>query len=511
MISKKVACKPENDDYKRLAKYIADASHKGEKCLYSWCAGTSFSDDVDAYGFGIQEVEDTQKMNKRTGKEKTYHLVVSFRMEDEEKLTLEDFKVIEEDFAKTLGLSEHQRHCGVHTNTNNLHLHIAYNLIHPTSYRRYEPFGDYYKRDKLCRKLEKKYNLSIDNGRDSTTNTLKVSAQSATKESLTGEESFERYLMDRHDKLMELIDKSKTWEDVHHAFALYGLEIKQRANGLAIKNHKGKQSIKASSFDKEISFNKMTERFGAYTPIKGNYKAKDWYKKKPLQTDFSNELWKEFVKESRMVEIENIKEKWYREKVRITGLAISRKNRFDLLKRAKLRESMEINQIRQAIPLENSNWIEFLKNKALNGNENALKILQKKQSSTIIENLKNNLPNEAINAEHYEKKLLNLKQNLEQTQIKENILSTDKSHKSKKILTAIALMQIATNEKFNYHLTRNGSIVFTFENGEKIIDEGKYVHHNDKGAEIVKSYKELKFHNKTKEKYLTNDKPTLSR
>jgi len=29
MISKHVSCKPENDDYGRLARYIADAGHEG--------------------------------------------------------------------------------------------------------------------------------------------------------------------------------------------------------------------------------------------------------------------------------------------------------------------------------------------------------------------------------------------------------------------------------------------------------------------------------------------------
>ena len=31
--------KPENDHYRRLARYIADADHAGEKALVSWCAG----------------------------------------------------------------------------------------------------------------------------------------------------------------------------------------------------------------------------------------------------------------------------------------------------------------------------------------------------------------------------------------------------------------------------------------------------------------------------------------
>ena len=124
----------------------------------SWCAGCWAGDDYD---LAVQEVADTQALNRRTGKEKTYHLIISFHPEDEGKLTPDVFKQIEERFADALGLSEHQRHCGVHVNTENIHMHVAYNLIHPEKLTRVEPWRDYIKRDKLCRELEKEYGLTF--------------------------------------------------------------------------------------------------------------------------------------------------------------------------------------------------------------------------------------------------------------------------------------------------------------------------------------------------------------
>ena len=106
MIGKHVSCKPENDSYGRLARYIADAGHDGEKCLVSWSTGCWSGDDYD---LGILEAEAVQDLNTRSSKEKTYHLLVSFRPEDEAKLTLEAFKSIEERLAQALGFSEHQR------------------------------------------------------------------------------------------------------------------------------------------------------------------------------------------------------------------------------------------------------------------------------------------------------------------------------------------------------------------------------------------------------------------
>lgn len=100
----------------------APVKGKPEKCLFCWSAGCWAGDDYD---LAIQEVLDTQALNTRTGKEKTYHLVVSFRPEDESCLTEETLKEMERRFAEVLGLSEHQRHCGVHVNTDNLHMHVA--------------------------------------------------------------------------------------------------------------------------------------------------------------------------------------------------------------------------------------------------------------------------------------------------------------------------------------------------------------------------------------------------
>ena len=68
MISKHVHCHPEHDNYGRLAEYIADADHKGEKCLASWCVGCAADDD---YELAVMEVEATQDLNTRSIKEKT--------------------------------------------------------------------------------------------------------------------------------------------------------------------------------------------------------------------------------------------------------------------------------------------------------------------------------------------------------------------------------------------------------------------------------------------------------
>lgn len=44
MIATRKDRKPENDNYRKLAEYIADTKNEGEKVLMYWSAGCGFSD-----------------------------------------------------------------------------------------------------------------------------------------------------------------------------------------------------------------------------------------------------------------------------------------------------------------------------------------------------------------------------------------------------------------------------------------------------------------------------------
>jgi hypothetical protein len=308
---------------------------------------------------------------------------VSFRKEDEGKLTKEDFKNIEQEFAKALGFEEHQRHCAVHINTDNIHMHVAYNMIHPQKHTRHEPYRDYKVRDEVCRKIEKQYNLAVDNGIDENDLSVKLNDTSARVEAQTGEESFERYCHNQHDDIMELLDKAKTWQDIHKTFALFGLHLKQSGNGLAIKNSKGKQVIKASSLDRKLSLASLSKQFGKFEQAKDieNILPTIWYKKKPAQQNPEiKELWQEFLKQNGQEKIQAIKEKYYKEKVKLITLGVNRKTKSELMKFTRNKELAEINEVRlQLSRNQTKNWLKFLQEKANNGDERALKVLQSKR------------------------------------------------------------------------------------------------------------------------------------
>lgn len=400
MISRRIARKPENDNYRRLANYIAAAGHTEEKALLCWCVGCWAGDDYD---LAIQEVADTQALNTRTAKEKTYHLIVSFRPEDEEKLTPEVLRGIEAEFATVLGFEEHQRHCGVHKNTGNLHMHVAYNMIHPEKLTRHEPYRDFWKRDQVCRALEMKHGLAIDNGRSVENTGTKLTPVAATVEAYTGQQSFDGYAKERRERIMEALHPATGWEQVHTAFAMFGMEIKPHGNGLVIKDRLGRHAVKASGLDRSLSLAKMIRRFGAYVPpglATEEYPQNETFTAQPLHRGPERGgLYREYqasmvlqkaalseVANREREDLESVRKIWSLEREKITRQFFGR-HRYDLLKVARLREAEHRLQVgknarakREAVGKEAPylSWTDFLRWKATQGDEVALAILRSK-------------------------------------------------------------------------------------------------------------------------------------
>ena len=157
MISKHIP-RTTKSSFKRLAKYIAGAEDEGEKLSDFWIVNSNAGETLDDLDLAIIDIENTQSKNTRCKVDKTYHLLVSFK---DEKPDLKTLKAIECEFAKALGIETHQRIVGTHQNTDNFHMHIAYNKINPETYRVATLSNDYYKRSKVCHEMEKKYNRPV--------------------------------------------------------------------------------------------------------------------------------------------------------------------------------------------------------------------------------------------------------------------------------------------------------------------------------------------------------------
>lgn len=429
---------------------------KPEKCLMSWCAGCWAGDD---YELAIKEVADTQALNTRTTQEKTYHLVVSFHPEDETRLTPEVFKAIEQRFADALGLSEHQRHCGVHVNTENMHMHIAYNLIHPEKLTRVEPWRDYIKRDRLCRELEKEYGLVIDNGRDQVQE-QGLGDRAAAMEAHTGRQSFEGYTRDQGEAILALLENARSWEDAHQSFSRYGLELKPRGAGLVVKNRHGRHVVKASAMHRDLSLKKLEVRFGAFQQPRGEMpESERRYNAAPLQkAPNRNQLWQEF-QEQRQVQkaiLEEIHQKWELQRMELQRRPIARRTRANLLKMLRQYEAEEIHAVR--MNQGTGNWLDFLRQKAGQGDETALAVLRSRKEEIMPEMAQSRMQTRSAYLTR-------------KTALLEN---TELSAKTRNRLISIALMESLVSGVTS-KITKHGSIVYTLPNGGKICDTGKHV------------------------------------
>ena len=531
MISKHVSYEAAHDDYGALARYVADAGHDGEKCLASWCAGCVADDD---YELAIVEAQAAQALNTRSQKEKTYHLLVSFRPEDEAKLTPEAFKAIEERFAAALGFSEHQRHCGIHKNTNNIHMHIAYSMIHPELHTRHEPFRDYATRDKLCRELECEYCLSVDNGREQRRENA-LSQKAAAIEAQTGQESFEGYAKRHKDKILEALEQAQGWQTFHEGLKAYGLEIKPHGNGLIVKDRHAEHAAKASAVDRTLSAKRLQERFGEFQPYRSLRQIQEVsrYQAAPLhRSPERGELFAKFETgiETRKSKLEAIKERedarlaairaeWTAKRREFESMSIHKRNRRNLLAlarkhekeavaKAKLEFLPERKAIRQEIPY--TSWQDFLKLEAGNGNEVALAVLRSRKEDVTPETAleRGQTPKTPVKdwsrhgLDYAPKTAIRAEYTGRERELQERF---DLSGQSKKQLQAFLRMEQIQAEAraegidlgdIKRRIDGRGVVIFTLGSGGTIRDTGKevfYTVHEPKAEQAAMLYAEKKW------------------
>jgi hypothetical protein len=145
MISKKVSMKtPEKSRFSKLVAYLVNDQGKhtrvGEVTITN-CVSTDLP-------LAVREIAAIQQLNTRAQSDRTYHLLISFRAgNNPDSQTL---KAIEERFCTELGYGDHQRISVVHRDTDNLHVHVAINKIHPGNLTIRDPKADYRIRSKLC-------------------------------------------------------------------------------------------------------------------------------------------------------------------------------------------------------------------------------------------------------------------------------------------------------------------------------------------------------------------------
>jgi hypothetical protein len=273
MIAKHIAMNAAGkSSFTRLVRYLTDAQGK-EVRTGTVRITNCISDSAQAAAL---EILNTQTMNTRSTADKTYHLLISFRRdENPDAATL---AAIEDRLCDGLGFAGHQRISVVHEDTDNLHVHVSINKIHPTRYMIHEPFRAYRVLAKLCDRLENEFGLQKDNH---TPRQVGAENRASDMEHHAGIESLLGWIK-RECKAQML--GAQSWEELHTVLAEHGLRIHPRANGLVISADDG-TSVKASSVAREFSRPNLEQRFGPFQAARGQQvprKPTRRYQKKPL-------------------------------------------------------------------------------------------------------------------------------------------------------------------------------------------------------------------------------------
>ena len=253
MIAKIIPIKAvRKSSFSALVRYLTDDQNKTERISQIQVANC-YTEDVTA---ALLEIQNTQQMNTRAKSDKTCHLVLSFP--EGERPGHDDLNAIEKRFCEVLGLAGHQRISVVHDDTNNLHIHIAINKIHPRKHTIHNPFFDYKKVASLCEQIEQEYGLTKVNHETRLESTANTDIETkAGVESLIG--WIKRECLDE-------IKCADNWQDLHKVLARNGLEIKERGNGLVFKSNNG-IAVKASSVDRSLSKGKLIKKSVFYLII----------------------------------------------------------------------------------------------------------------------------------------------------------------------------------------------------------------------------------------------------
>lgn len=260
-------------DFAGLVNYITDAQskdHRLGRVQVTNCEAGTLRD-------AITEVLATQHMNTRAKSDKTYHLIVSFRAG--EQPSDETLRAIEERICAGLGYGEHQRVSAVHNDTDNLHMHIAINKIHPTRHTMHEPYYPHRMLAELCTNLERDYGLERDNHEPRKRG---AEGRAADMERHAGVESLVGWIK---RECLDEIKAAQSWQELHQILRDNGLELRTRANGFVFEAGDGTM-VKASTVARDLSKPKLEARLGPFEASperQARTSAKRRYGKDPIR------------------------------------------------------------------------------------------------------------------------------------------------------------------------------------------------------------------------------------
>ncbi|MDR3361501.1 MAG: relaxase/mobilization nuclease domain-containing protein [Desulfovibrio sp.] len=228
------------------------------------------------------------------------HYVFSWR--EHEQPTAEQVDELVDIFLREMGLEGCQTVYGLHYNTENYHVHIAVNRMHPVSMKVIDPNHgfDIEAAHKVLALVEHRQGWSSEAKARYTVNqagdvvrrprknsTLSPKQPALDFECATGEKSAQRIAQERGHAI---IREAKSWQELHEKLEVAGLRLEKKSSGAII--FVGEIAVKASSVDRAFSLGKLCRRLGEFVP--GNYSV-DLPAPDPEPVSFINlKQWKQY-------------------------------------------------------------------------------------------------------------------------------------------------------------------------------------------------------------------------
>ena len=256
----------------RLADYIVNpqAENANEKCEYS--GGRGFL--TDSHNGRKAEMIALSAEAVRS-KDTVTHYLLSWRAgEHPSPAQVEEAVSI---VLRELGLAEHQAIYGLHLDTDNYHLHILVNRVHPDSLKVIKPNKGFdieaghraIARIEHVQGWEREQNgryWVLENGElgrehINAGKTREPDQSKRDMENRTGEKSAARIAI---EDAAPILKQASNWQQLHKELAAKGMRYVKTGSGAII--FVGEVGVKASQADREASLSKMQKRLGLYEP-----------------------------------------------------------------------------------------------------------------------------------------------------------------------------------------------------------------------------------------------------
>lgn len=198
-----------------------------------------------------------------------------FSWQEHEQPTRAQVDELVDIFLERMGLVGHQAVYGLHYNTENYHVHIAVNRMHPVTGKAVQPHKGFDKEEahKIVALVEHKQGWASEaNSRYSVLESGELARNMRPKkvqprqeamavEHATGEKSAQRIAQERgHD----IIKNATSWPELHQKLAEKGLRFEKKGSGAIV--FVGDIAVKASSIDRDFGMSKLCKKLGEFVP-----------------------------------------------------------------------------------------------------------------------------------------------------------------------------------------------------------------------------------------------------